>query len=117
VLTITQHICSMKNKSTKYTQINTNNSRLCTVKCIQCDKTQTHSAAPCPTIFTFPRLDLESGPPSNTLFLVPTQSNNQNNMSIESATFPQYMRNGRQTEQHRNQLAPTGHFCYMCNAA
>ena len=30
----------MKNKSTKYTQINTNKSRLCTVKCTQCDKTQ-----------------------------------------------------------------------------
>jgi len=30
----------MKNRSTKYTQINTNKSRLCTVKCTQCDKTQ-----------------------------------------------------------------------------
>ena len=29
----------MKNKSRKYTQINTNKSRLCTVKCTQCDKT------------------------------------------------------------------------------
>jgi len=28
VLTITQHICSMKNKSTKYTQLSTNKSRL-----------------------------------------------------------------------------------------
>ena len=40
MLTTTQHICSMKNKSTKYTQINTTKSRLCTVKCTQCDKTQ-----------------------------------------------------------------------------
>ena len=30
----------MKNKNTKYTQINTHKSRLCTVKCTQCDKTQ-----------------------------------------------------------------------------
>ena len=29
----------MKNKSTKYTQINTTKSQLCTVKCTQCDKT------------------------------------------------------------------------------
>jgi len=38
VLTITQHICSMKNKSTKYTQINTTKSRLRTVICTQCKK-------------------------------------------------------------------------------
>ena len=34
----------MKNKSTKCTQINTNKSRLCTVKCTQCDKTQSNYA-------------------------------------------------------------------------
>jgi len=37
----------MKNKRTKYTQINTSKSKLCTVKCTQCDKTQ--SMAPTST--------------------------------------------------------------------
>jgi len=32
--------CMQYEKNTKYTQINTTKSRLCTVKCTQCDKTQ-----------------------------------------------------------------------------